>query len=114
MINPSGALATTIITSEGFTLETILPQEIKERLDRGESLTLIDVRETEEVAAGMIPSAKHIPLGELPARHMEIPQSDEIILVCRSGNRSGRALEYLESLGYKGLKSMTGGMLEWR
>ncbi|MNJ00409.1 molybdopterin biosynthesis protein MoeB [compost metagenome] len=61
----------------------------------------------------MIPGAVHIPLGELPSRHEEIPQTDEIILVCRSGNRSGKALAYLESLGYKGLKNMTGGMLEW-
>ncbi|MFD0697219.1 rhodanese-like domain-containing protein [Paenibacillus sp. GCM10027628] len=94
-------------------MDTILPSEIKDRLSRGEQLTIIDVREDEEVAAGIIPGAKHIPLGQLPERHTEIPQADEVILVCRSGNRSGRALGYLESLGYKGLKNMTGGMLEW-
>ncbi|MFC5453167.1 rhodanese-like domain-containing protein [Paenibacillus aestuarii] len=94
-------------------MDTILPSEIKERLGRGEKLTIVDVREDEEVAAGMIPGAKHIPLGQLPERHEEIAKADEIILVCRSGNRSGRALGYLESLGYKGLKNMTGGMMEW-
>ncbi|NEW05407.1 rhodanese-like domain-containing protein [Paenibacillus sp. SYP-B3998] len=94
-------------------MDTIVPSEIKERLGRGEQLTIIDVREDEEVAAGMIPGAKHIPLGQLPERHTDIPQTEEIILVCRSGNRSGRAFDYLESLGYKGLKNMTGGMLEW-
>ncbi len=94
-------------------METILPIEVKERLAKGEQLTIIDVREDEEVAAGMIPGAQHIPLGTLPFRHGEIPEKDEIIVVCRSGNRSGRAYDYLQSLGYHGLKNMTGGMLEW-
>lgn len=94
-------------------MDTILPSEIKARLAQGEKLTLIDVREDEEVAAGMIQGAIHIPLGQLPERLSEIPQVDEVILVCRSGNRSGRALGYLEANGYKGLKNMTGGMLEW-
>lgn len=94
-------------------METILPDEIKKRLTLGESLTIIDVREADEVATGMIAGAKHIALGELPARLTEIPQAEEIILVCRSGNRSRKALEYLEAQGYKGLKNLTGGMLDW-
>ncbi|UJF35236.1 rhodanese-like domain-containing protein [Paenibacillus hexagrammi] len=94
-------------------MDTILPIEVKDRLDRGEKLTIIDVREDEEVAAGMIPGAKHIALGQLPERHAEIPKDEEVILVCRSGGRSSRALGYLESLGYSKLKNMTGGMLEW-
>ncbi|KRE90509.1 sulfurtransferase [Paenibacillus sp. Soil766] len=94
-------------------MDTILPSEIKARLAQGEQLTLIDVREDEEVAQGIIQGAIHIPLGQLPERLSEIPQVDEVILVCRSGNRSGRALGYLEANGYKGLKNMTGGMLEW-
>lgn len=94
-------------------MDTILPSAVKERLGRGEKLTIIDVREDEEVAAGMIPGATHIPLGQLPERMNEIPQEGEVIMVCRSGNRSGRALSFLEAQGYKGLKNMTGGMLEW-
>jgi rhodanese-related sulfurtransferase len=92
---------------------TILPDEIQKRLIAGEKLNLIDVREFEEVAAGMIDGAQHIPLGELPARHNEIKQNGEVILVCRSGGRSGKAYDYLQSLGFKGLKNMTGGMLAW-
>ncbi|MNR66016.1 molybdopterin biosynthesis protein MoeB [compost metagenome] len=61
----------------------------------------------------MIQGAIHIPLGQLPDRLSEIPQVEEVILVCHSGNRSGRALGYLDANGYKGLKNMTGGMLEW-
>ncbi|MFB6365138.1 rhodanese-like domain-containing protein [Paenibacillus elgii] len=94
-------------------MHTITPQEVKQRLENGEKLTIIDVREPEEVALGMIPGAKHIPLMEIPQRLGEIPQLSETILVCRSGNRSGRALEYLEAQGFTGLVNMTGGMLEW-
>jgi rhodanese-related sulfurtransferase len=94
-------------------MDTILPHEIRKRLDQGEVLNIIDVREAEEVAAGMIPGAKHIPLGDLPVRHSEIPVQDEIILVCRSGGRSSKAYDFLTTQGYKGLKNMTGGMLEW-
>ncbi|NDI33526.1 rhodanese-like domain-containing protein [Chengkuizengella sediminis] len=93
--------------------QIILPKEVKDKLDQGLELNIIDVRENEEVAQGMISGAKHIPLGELPVRHQEIEQTDDIILVCRSGNRSGKALEYLQMLGLKNLKNMEGGMLKW-
>jgi rhodanese-related sulfurtransferase len=91
----------------------IHPSEVKRRLMQGEKLNMIDVREPEEVAAGMIPGARHIPLGELPFRHDEIPQTGEIIIICRSGRRADRACEYLSAQGFRGLKNMTGGMLEW-
>lgn len=91
----------------------VTTDEVRKRLERGEALNLIDVREPEEVAMGMLPGAIHIPLGELPYRHEEIPEAEEVIFVCRSGSRSGRACEYLQHLGYRGLKNMVGGMLEY-
>ncbi|MEK8129871.1 rhodanese-like domain-containing protein [Paenibacillus filicis] len=94
-------------------MQTITPAEIKQRLANGEKLDMIDVREDEEVAQGIIPGAVHIPLMQIPDRISEIPQNGETILVCRSGNRSGRALEYLQAQGLTQLKNMTGGMLEW-
>ncbi|KIL41176.1 sulfurtransferase [Gordoniibacillus kamchatkensis] len=94
-------------------LETISPEEVKRRLGAGEKLNIIDVREPEEVLQGRIPGAVNIPLGELPERHGEIARSGEIILVCRSGNRSQRAYQYLSSLNIPGLRNMTGGMLAW-
>lgn len=94
-------------------MNTINPEELKARLAQGEALYMIDVREDEEVAVGMIPTAVHIPLGELPERHEEIKKLDEVILICRSGNRSGKAYDYLQMLGFTGLKNMTGGMLAW-
>jgi rhodanese-related sulfurtransferase len=94
-------------------LDTITPAEVKSRLMNGEKLNIIDVREDEEVAAGMIPGARHIRLGDLPIRLSEIEQTGEIIMVCRSGRRSERACEYLEQMGFTGLKNMVGGMLKW-
>ena len=91
----------------------IEPAQLKERLDQGEQITVIDVRENEEVAFGMIPGALHIPMGQILERLEEISKTDEVILVCRSGNRSGVVQEYLKKNGYSGLKNMTGGMLEW-
>jgi rhodanese-related sulfurtransferase len=94
-------------------MRCILPSELKERLKRGESLYIVDVREDEEVAMGMIPGATHIALGELPARHGEIPKDREVVLVCRSGGRSSKAYDFLESLGFTKTINMTGGMLAW-
>jgi len=94
-------------------MQEITPSEVKERLERGEKLHIIDVREDEEVALGMIPGAKHIPLGQLPERLGEIDKTGETIMVCRSGGRSGRACEFLEASGVQGVKNMAGGMLAW-
>lgn len=94
-------------------MQTITPQQLKDRLAQGEVLTIIDVREDEEVAQGMIPGAKHIPLMQIPDRMSEISKDTETILVCRSGNRSGRAYDFLTAQGFSQLKNMSGGMLEW-
>ncbi|MFD2612871.1 rhodanese-like domain-containing protein [Paenibacillus gansuensis] len=95
------------------TYSTISPEQLKLRLDQGEPLNIIDVREDEEVAAGMIPGAKHIPLGQLPERYDEIEKTPELFIMCRSGGRSSRACEYLSSLGFEGVTNITGGMLSW-
>ncbi|WES63456.1 rhodanese-like domain-containing protein [Microbacter sp. GSS18] len=81
-----------------------------ERMNRD---LVVDVRENTEVAAGRIPTAIHIPLGELSARLGEIDRNREVIAVCRSGNRSSRATSLLKSAGYK-VDNMTGGMMAWQ
>ncbi|AKU25479.1 rhodanese-like domain-containing protein [Geobacillus sp. FSL K6-0789] len=93
-------------------MKTITPKEVEERLRAGESLHIIDVREPEEVAAGKIPGAVNIPLGLIEFRMHELDKNEEYILVCRSGGRSGRAAEFLDSRGYRVI-NMTGGMLAW-
>ncbi|MCK7606567.1 rhodanese-like domain-containing protein [Geobacillus stearothermophilus] len=93
-------------------MKTITPKEVEERLRAGESLHIIDVREPEEVAAGKIPGAVNIPLGLIEFRMHELDKNEEYILVCRSGGRSGRAAEFLDSRGCR-VVNMTGGMLAW-
>ncbi|MFM6936969.1 MAG: rhodanese-like domain-containing protein [Aquirufa sp.] len=90
-------------------------EELKERLDKGENLNLIDVREEYEFDEFNI-GAKLIPLGELPDRLEEIEawKDQEILVHCRSGARSGRAKEYLASEGFTNVRNVLGGMLAWQ
>ena len=89
--------------------------ELKERLDRGDKVTIIDVREPFEWNIGNLGShgARLIPLGQLPERLDEISADDEVVLQCRSGARSAKALELLRAHGYPRLWNLKGGILEW-
>ena len=93
-------------------MKEITPVEVQELLESGEQLNLVDVREDDEVAEGIIPGAIHIPLGEVIERVGELDKSKPYIIICRSGGRSGRATGFLEEAGYDAA-NMTGGMLEW-
>lgn len=97
---------------ESHEIETISPQDLEGMLKEGKDLSLIDVREDEEVAEGKIPQAKHIRLSEIPERLKEIDLDREHIMICRSGGRSERACHFLKEQGYK-VKNMVGGMLKW-
>lgn len=92
----------------------ITVHELKQRLDAGESLHLIDVREEYEYDEQNL-GGQLIPLGELPDRLDEIEdlKDEEIIVQCRSGNRSGKAQAFLESQGFSNVRNLTGGMLAW-
>jgi rhodanese-related sulfurtransferase len=93
----------------------ITPQELRERLDKGETLHIIDVREPNEYAEDNI-GAQLIPLGELPNRldDLEAVQDEEIIVHCRSGARSARAQQYMEENGFSNVRNLTGGILAYR
>ncbi|RDW16624.1 rhodanese-like domain-containing protein [Oceanobacillus chungangensis] len=93
-------------------MQEITATELAKKLNDGESLNIIDVREDEEVAQGKIPGATHIPLGELPDRLNELSKEKQYYMVCRSGARSGRASAFLEAEGYN-VTNMAGGMLDW-
>ncbi|OIU71868.1 rhodanese-like domain-containing protein [Rossellomorea aquimaris] len=92
-------------------MKELSTKEVQELLKNDEP-NIIDVREDDEVAAGMIPDAKHIPLGSIESRMDELDKSKEYIMVCRSGGRSGRAAQILENQGFKVI-NMTGGMMAW-
>ncbi len=90
----------------------ITAHELKDRLEAGEKLHILDVREEEEWAAGHIPGAVHIPLGALSARHGELDKRAAHMVICLSGGRSGLACEYLEEIGYE-VSNVAGGMSRW-
>jgi len=93
-------------------VKEISTSELQEKIEKGEKLALIDVREDEEVAAGMIPGAKHIKMGEIPMRLDELDQDTEYIFICRSGSRSENVCYFLHDHGYN-VVNMAGGMLSW-
>jgi rhodanese-related sulfurtransferase len=92
----------------------ISPQEVEEKVIKGISVQLIDVREPEEYASGRIVGSKLIPLSNFVDRTNEINAEEEVICICRSGNRSAKACEHLSSLGFNNVKNMDGGMLGWK
>ncbi|TFB21407.1 rhodanese-like domain-containing protein [Filobacillus milosensis] len=94
-------------------IEEISPEEVEELIKQGKAESIIDVREHNEVMGGRIPNARHIPLGEIIQRTYEIEKEKEHVIVCRSGNRSGLASEWLQERGFK-IKNMTGGMSKWK
>jgi rhodanese-related sulfurtransferase len=96
-------------------MQNITPEEVKERLDRGEKLNLIDVREPSENADFNI-GGKLVPLGmiqSMQTEELDALKEEEVILYCRSGNRSGQAAMILDMLGFKNTKNLTGGMMGW-
>ncbi len=74
---------------------------------------LIDVREPDEVAGGTLPGAVNIPLGDLQARVGELDADRRVVLLCRSGGRSGQAAQFLAGSGFGDVVNLTGGMLAW-
>lgn len=98
------------------TVEAVAPAEITtaqayEKYQAG--VLLLDVREQDEWDAGHIPNTTHIPLGELSSRVDELPKDQEIVVVCRSGNRSAEGRDILLQNGFTNVTSMAGGVSDW-
>jgi len=97
-------------------MTNITPEEIKQRLDAGETLHLVDVRQPEENAEFNIGGIL-LPLGKIQSMQtddIDDLKNEEVICYCRSGNRSGNAALFLEQIGFINVKNLTGGMLAWR
>jgi rhodanese-related sulfurtransferase len=97
-------------------MQNITATEVKERLEKGEKLNLVDVREPAENAEFNIGGIL-LPLGQIVGMELEPIEDlkdEEVILYCRSGNRSGQACMYLEMNGFTNVKNLAGGMNEWR
>jgi sulfur-carrier protein adenylyltransferase/sulfurtransferase len=87
--------------------------ELKQRLDRGDKLIVVDVREPHEYQINRIPGSLLIPLGDVPKRYNELDPDDEIVMQCKSGVRSGKAADFLRSVGFKKVLNLKGGILDW-
>ena len=87
--------------------------ELKRKIDAKEDFFLLDVREPNEFQIGRIPGSTLIPLGEVPQRVNEIPRDKEIVVHCKMGGRSAKAAAFLRQQGYKNVKNLKGGILDW-
>ncbi len=97
-------------------MTNITPEEVKERLDDGEKLNLVDVREPQENAEFNIGGIL-LPVGNIQSMQIEEIEdlkNEEVIFYCRSGNRSGMSANVLDMLGFTNTKNLTGGMLAWQ
>jgi adenylyltransferase/sulfurtransferase len=100
-------------TQAAFGGTDISPDQLKKRLDAGENLFVLDVRNPNEFAICRIPGTVLLPLPELPLRFAEVPTDREVIVHCKSGMRSAKAIEFLKAQGYTRLVNLTGGILAW-
>ncbi len=97
-------------------MQNITVDELKARLDASEKINIVDVREPHENAEFNIGGVL-IPLGKIQTMlvdELEDLKNEEVIVYCRSGNRSGQACLILDSLGFKNTKNLVGGMLAWQ
>lgn len=95
-------------------MKEITVTELKARIDAGDDIQLIDVRQPDEFAFASITGAKLIPLAEIISRRGEIDETRETVIHCKMGGRSARAIEFLEHSGFKGsLSNLVGGITAW-
>lgn len=91
-------------------------QELKERIDQGDAPIMIDVREPHEWEMQHLEGVQKISLGTLPYKIQDIEEirDKEVVMICRSGGRSGRATQFLAQQGFTKVRNLTGGMLAWK
>ncbi len=93
--------------------KSMTPKEVAAEMNGGKPLFMLDVREPAEWVEGHVAGAKHIPLGQLLERLDELDPKQEMIVMCKSGGRSGLACELLSEKGYN-VVNMTGGLSAWK
>ncbi len=95
-------------------MQEITATELKKRMNAGDDIQLIDVRQPDEYAFAKIEGAKLIPLGEIAQRMSEIDENRETVIHCKAGGRSAQAIQKLQQAGFKGdLKNLRGGITAW-
>jgi len=91
----------------------IFPAALKARLERGEAVFVLDVREPAEIALAPFPGATHIAMGEIPARIGELDPKRETVVVCHHGIRSAQVAMYLARNGFERILNLAGGINAW-
>ena len=94
-------------------IKEITAKELKAIIDRKDKFVLVDVREPHEYQIAKIPGARLIPLGEVAQRANELDTADDIVVHCRTGVRSAKAIGVLQKMGFKRLRNLKGGILAW-
>jgi adenylyltransferase/sulfurtransferase len=94
-------------------VQELLVEELKARIDAGETPLVIDVREAWELEISRLPFARHLPMGQIPDRLGELDAETPVIVMCRSGGRSLQVGRFLESHGFRSVANLTGGILAW-
>ena len=89
------------------------PVTLKARLDRGESVLILDVREPFEIALAPFRGATHIPMGDIPSRLTELDPDRETVVVCHHGVRSAQVAMYLAQNGFEHVLNLSGGIDAW-
>ena len=100
---------------EQSTKTEITPLELKRRLDSGEQVFILDIREPNERLLCKLPDSAHIPMGEVPQKlpDLEGQRNKDIVVYCRSGGRSARVVAFLTGQGFARAINLTGGILRW-
>lgn len=91
----------------------IEPIALKARLDRGERVFILDIREPSEISLAPFPGATHIPMGDIPSRLTELDPDLETVVVCHHGVRSAQVAMYLARLGFEHVLNLSGGIDAW-
>jgi rhodanese-related sulfurtransferase len=88
-------------------------EELKAKIDKGEAPTIVDVREPSEWQICRIEGATLIPLGKLPQKMSELDRTAEMVVLCKMGGRSARAVAFLRQQGFENVYNLDGGILAW-
>lgn len=94
-------------------IEELTVDQLKARLDAGETPLVIDVREAWELDISKVPFALHIPMGQVADRLGELDPANPVIVMCRSGGRSLQVARFLASQGFRSVANLSGGILAW-
>jgi len=94
-------------------IQEIDAADLKARIDAGEQIELLDIRSDAELAQGVLPNAKHVPMHLIPLRINDFSKDKDIILYCRSGARSYHACSYLAQQGITNVINLRGGIIAW-